>query len=96
MDEDFYPEEHELEQIRKWPAEDIEGMMEFIHERWNFAAAGYWRETPDKWFLSTAGWSGNESIIDAMADNAVFWLMCWVSSRRGGHYEFDKKKGRIK
>jgi hypothetical protein len=40
-----------------------------------------------KWHLSTGGLSDHERIIDKMSK--IFWLGCWVQSRRGGHYEFE-------
>ena len=89
MDTDGYPEEHELQTIREWQ-DDYLALMTYIYERWKYADWG-WRE-PDAdhecYHISTAGWSGNESLIEAMEANRMFWLMTWQSSRRGGHYEF--------
>ena len=42
-----------------------------------------------KLYLSTGGWSGNESVIDALQDNFMFWAMCWAKTERGGHYWFE-------
>ena len=79
-------------------------LMEYIEERWKWADAGYWTWTKGAdpassdstkksiaFRISTGGWSGNEDIIQAMESNIVFWATCWVSSRRGGHYEFEVK-----
>jgi hypothetical protein len=92
MDEDGYPEESELKQIAEWPYTDIQGLLEFVRPRWSY---------PDRWWtegdvlhLSTGGWSGNEDLIDAMQQNRVFWSACWLSSKRGGHFQFDL--GRVK
>jgi hypothetical protein len=64
------------------------GLMDYIRERWAYADAGYFRQDGRTYYLSTAGWSDNETIIDALSDNVVFWLMCWRWSKRGGHYKF--------
>lgn len=37
----------------------------------------------------TGGWSGNESVIEAMRQNAVGWSLTWQSSHRGGKHVFS-------
>lgn len=49
--------------------------------------------TPDKTkyrklYLSTGGWSGNESIIRSLQENPLFWALYWEKSTVGGHYWF--------
>jgi hypothetical protein len=87
VDDDGYPEESELKQITEWPWRDIPALLEFVRERWCYQ--NFWAQQDDLLRISTGGWSGNESLVRAMQDNRVFWSMCWASSRRGGHYEFD-------
>jgi len=38
--------------------------------------------------ISTAGWSGNEEIIEAMMQNYIMWSLYWDQSNRGGHFVF--------
>lgn len=93
-----YPTEDELKTIREWPIEDPEGWFRFIHSIW-WARDWGWREAPardellnrsvQRYSISTGGWSGNEDIIDAMGQN-LLWAMTWMSSRRGGHYVFER------
>lgn len=99
MDEDGYPTEESLDRVRLWPhTEDFTALMSYVKGLWLYDEP-YWREEdgtdedlPERPFrrylISTAGWSGNESVIAAMQENRVFWMFCWWSSRRGGHYEF--------
>jgi len=96
MDANGYPEEHELKQIREWPLtcrQDSLDLIEYVRERWKYADCGYFSFDGRLLKISTAGWSGNEDILGALSDNAVFWLLAWRSSRRGGHYVFEIKRG---
>jgi len=38
-------------------------------------------------YLATGGWSGNESIVDALRDS-FFWFVYWHQSGRGGAFWF--------
>lgn len=95
MDKDGYPTADELKTIRDWgitPGTDYDvlGLTEYIRERWQYADAGYFELSGKRVLrleLHTAGWSGNESIIEVLAGN-LFWLMCWERSVRGGHHYF--------
>jgi hypothetical protein len=88
LDEHGYPTEATLSKIRMWDFKDLEGLMSFIESIWEYADWGWDREG-NKFSISTAGWSGNESIISALSGNFIAWSIMWVSSRRGGHYEFE-------
>jgi len=93
-----YPTEQELEKIEKWPHNDFRGLMDFIHDIWEFAEWG-WSEKKLKdaieYDISTGGWSGNEDIIRALEKNPLFWTMCWEQSRRGGYYIFHVKSAHL-
>lgn len=97
LDDDGYPTPDVLKQILLWPQNDFQGMMKFIKSLWNYSNCGYWTETDTEdgieYSVSTCGWSGNEEILEMMRDNVnMFWTLCWVQSRRGGHYIFEVKK----
>jgi hypothetical protein len=104
LDEDGYPTEKVLEYIKRWHFHDARSMFEYIKQLWQYGLDGYWTEeivTKDdyngleydeprlRYIISTAGWSGNESIIRAMQENSFMWDLNWVQSRRGGHYIFE-------
>lgn len=93
LDDDGYPTEETLETIRTWKG-NYRDLLENIEEIWTYK--DYWSTDgiattprPNIYAISTGGWSGNEDIIGALADNTMFWLMCLVSYTRGGHYVFE-------
>jgi len=104
LDEDGYPTYAALEIIKIWDWNDAKGWFDFIQSIWHLKSWG-WNEydEPHEWSesekyknvmvhrynISTAGWSGNESIIRAMQSNEMLWDLNWVESRRGGHYIFE-------
>ena len=87
-----YPTTGELKKIKKWDFSNLVGLMEFVKPLWEFADVGYWKQKGRTYWLSTGGWSGNESIVEALQDNTMFWMLCWQYSRRGGHYRFHIPK----
>lgn len=101
MPDEDYPTDEDLEQIRTWPFGDAAGWFAFVKAHWWMPDWG-WREadgTGDsvgcldkparRYHISTGGWSGNESLIEAMEKNVLLWSLTWEESRRGGHYKFS-------
>ncbi len=101
MDADGYPTEATLAAVREWVISGFaacDALLRFVQRAWNwpdlFVRLAYrkrpWRggQLNRRWLVSTGGWSGNESLIGALEDNTLFWLLCWEKSERGGHYEF--------
>jgi hypothetical protein len=100
LDDDGYPSDAALEIIQIWPFDkDNREWFDFIKSIWHLRSWG-WHEGEEKheyeddkkvyrYNISTAGWSGNESIIRAMESNSMMWHLHWVQSRRGGHYIFE-------
>lgn len=94
LDEDGYPTTEQLELIKNWDFTDRRALFDYISELWWTGSSLISTETQGKstlYYFSTGGWSGNESIIHYLKLNTMFWLMCWVQSRRGGHYIFEYK-----
>jgi hypothetical protein len=102
LDDDGYPTEDALEIIEKWHWDDAKGWFDFIKGIWHLRSWGwnevtekhewYEDETVQKYYISTAGWSGNESIIRSMQKNDMMWFLNWYQSNRGGHYVFELKE----
>lgn len=94
-DDGIYPTDEALEIIERWPMLENKKLFEFIEGLWYMREWGWHEEKIDgatRYSISTAGWSGNESIIYALERNHNFaWTLTWVQSRRGGHYIFEVK-----
>lgn len=93
-----YPTESTLEIIKNWPFKDkssFRDLLEYVREAWQYP--NYFEIKPDlangliQYHISCGGWSGNEDLICALMNNNIFWALCWVQSRRGGHYIFEIK-----
>ncbi len=85
---DNYPEQEDLDEIKTWaPEKGFHELLEVVKSIWWTPEWGFSRRG-NRYDISTGGWSGNEEIIEAMQENFIFWSMCWVSTRRGGHYVF--------
>lgn len=102
LDDDGYPTDAALEIIQLWHWSDVKGWFEFIQNIWHLRSWGWSEGEEDhewdkgekvyRYNISTAGWSGNESIIHAMKENGMLWHITWVQSRRGGHYIFEGRE----
>ena len=93
--ENNYLTDTELETIRFWPKDKgFHNLMAYTKNIWIYP--GYFQENKMEketiYKISTGGWSGHEEIIDALNMNHFFWMECWYSSRRGGHYMFKVEK----
>lgn len=96
LDSNGYPTEAAERVVKEWPLEDFRGLLTFVRNLWRYSELWTERTTQDvqdkpvtEFLVSTGGWSGNESLIYALKENRMFWMMCWVQSRRGGHYIFE-------
>lgn len=91
LDADGYPSDEDLETVERWQFDapgSFEAFMSHVKSCWWMPEFG-WHNDGRTYNLSTGGWSGNESVIDAMQENFTFWAICWVQSRRGGHFIFE-------
>ena len=108
LDDDGYPTDAALDAIKLWHFTDARGWFKFIEGLWWHSSMlwkeddvphdlrsfkGYEDKMVHRYWISTGGWSGNESIIRAMQENNhMLWTLTWVQSRRGGHYIFESKE----
>lgn len=96
-----YPTEEELDKIRNWDIleESTKGLVDYIESIWwapdwgfkirrGYSSFPLTRKQVVKLELHTGGWSGNESIIEALQQN-FFWFLYWEKSTRGGHFWFE-------
>ena len=98
-----YPSDDDLLAIEKWEVTwDSSGTRPYYAPFFALLASLWWMPDwgwheydgiedgqPIRVFhLSTGGWSGNESLIDAFSRNFIVWSQTFSVHKRGGHYEF--------
>jgi hypothetical protein len=84
-----YPTDEQLATLEHWPVGDPYGWLDYAWSLWWNREWG-WPKLAEPGIIcdvSTGGWSGNESIVDAMG-KSILWAVTWETSRRGGHYQF--------
>ena len=93
-----YPTESELKKIRNWEG-DLLDLAHYVISLWSYPdraklykGKDFFGKSIKKLYLSTGGWSGNEGIMGALQRNFMFWSLCWVQSKRGGHYWFEFRR----
>jgi len=97
MTDKAYPTDEQLDLIRNWDINAIGGWFEYVASIWHWDDRARIYKGRDslghrvmKAYFSTGGWSGNESIIQAMQENKNYlWMFTWWKMRRGGHYWFE-------
>jgi hypothetical protein len=99
MDEDGYPTEETERLVREFEG-DARDLLVSLREVWMHPT--YWDEEDGvdildhpvhRYNVSTAGWSGNESLIEALRNNWIFWMRFWIEERVGGHFIFEIGEG---
>ena len=87
-----YPRDEELKRIADWDllVRPVQELLDYVESLWKWEDWGFKLKGKRvlRLELHTGGWSGNEDIVGALQENFIFWSMCWVQSRRGGHYKF--------
>lgn len=90
--EDGYPTEKTIEIIRNWPHQaDYKKLMAFVKPIFEHYGRVEYRDIDGVYEVATGGWSGCEDAIAALKANWMFWACCWILSKRGGYYEFERK-----
>jgi len=87
-----YPTEEELQKLKDLAHDyyKVEETVAYIKELWHYADWGFTRKE-NCLELHTAGWSGNEEVIEVLGET-LFWALYWRKSTRGGHYYFEIPK----
>jgi len=98
LDDEGYPTDEYLDFLADYKNfENYQEVLELIEKTWWMPDWGLYKKKPftDKltknryftYYMSTGGWSGNESIINSLEKNFMF-MIYWRQSRVGGHYKF--------
>lgn len=93
LDGDKYPTENTIVSIPWWNYQwGHKELMQHVAPLFNDSCGScHFDEDLGQWRVTTGGWSGCEEVIHALQLNTMFWVMCWVSSTRGGLHFFETK-----
>ena len=95
-----YPTEADLKFIREFKALErpVMDLVAYLENIWWMPDWGFHLKKRNQkdiigeptWRLElhTGGWSGNESIMDAIMQTD-WWMFCWERQVRGGHYSIE-------
>lgn len=96
FDEDGYPTDEALASLVH-AARTTNATLEFVGELWNdtFGTFSQCEDADGNTAVTfiTGGWSGNESVLDALEDT-MFHNLFWQSSHRGGWSDYVVEAGR--
>lgn len=97
-DDDGYPTDELLEFISAleipFSKKDVIDLLDLVKDMWSYPeranqkVVSHWGEPYRKYTFSTGGWSGNESLIDAVLEIDFFKSLYLKKWEAGGYYEF--------
>jgi hypothetical protein len=78
------------ERIKKWDVRNVYELVRELEDNWTYKdhVKKSWERNCLILELHTGGDSYNESLINALEQNTIFWAMYWDRIIRGGHYYF--------
>lgn len=86
-----YPSEEVLQSLSKSHVkQNHREMLKLVKSLWYYP--DYVTVEDETYTFRTGGWSGNESLINALQQNTLFWSFCWEMSARGGVHVFKVKQ----
>ena len=74
---EWYPTDEQLDKIKNWDINDIEGCLRYIGSLWHIC--GRWQEGNGFFVFATGGWSGNESLLGALKESMIWPIILWDS-----------------
>lgn len=91
---DGYPTEDFLSWIRAYDVLKLGpwGLIRSLQAEWKYPEYIRWHPKTRTLKISTGGWSGHESIMQALCENAMFFPIYWRATVSGGHHTFRIRK----
>jgi len=89
-----YPSDEFLQSVRTYDVikNGPCNLIRSLKDEWRWPDYIRWHPKTRTLKISTGGWSGHEDIMQALAENRMFFMMYWRASLVGGHYTFRIRK----